>query len=394
MATDRQFKWDPDFSGFGLQTTSTGHQSFVYQYRSGGISRRMKLDGGWFRHEAARAGKDAPALKGTARAVAKREAEAVRGAVAQGRDPLAEMKKARAADTNTFKAVAENYLAQDGSRLRSKDQIKAVIERHVFPRIGSKPIDEIRRSQIVAMLDKVERDAGPVAADNALAHVRKILNWHAARSDDFNSPIVRGMARTKSKERRRQRILSDEELRAVWKTAEGRTESFAWMVRYILLTMTRRNEAARMNRAERVEDNWTIPGKRHKSKRDFLLPLSKAAADTLGQIPAIGRKGWIFTTDGKTPVSGFSKFKADFDKLCGVTGWTLHDLRRTGRTLCSRAGADPDHAELAYGHTIQGVRGVYDVWQYRDEKLRVMELLAAQIERIVHPVDNVMAIRG
>jgi integrase len=158
--------------------------------------------------------------------------------------------------------------------------------------------------------------------------------------------------------------------------------------------MTRRNEAARMNRAERVEDNWTIPGKRHKSKRDFLLPLSKAAADTLGQIPAIGRKGWIFTTDGKTPVSGFSKFKADFDKLCGVTGWTLHDLRRTGRTLCSRAGADPDHAELAYGHTIQGVRGVYDVWQYRDEKLRVFELLAAQIERIVHPVDNVMAIRG
>ena len=78
---------------------------------------------------------------------------------------------------------------------------------------------------------------------------------------------------------------------------------------------------------------------------------------------------------------------------CGVTGWTLHDLRRTGRTLCSRAGADPDHAELAYGHTIQGVRGVYDVWQYRDEKLTVFELLAAQIERIVNPVDNVVALR-
>ena len=122
--------------------------------------------------------------------------------------------------------------------------------------------------------------------------------------------------------------------------------------------------------------------------------MSKSAADLLGQIPAIGRKDWIFTTDGKTPISGFSKFKREFDKLCGVTGWTLHDLRRTGRTLCSRAGADPDHAEMAYGHTIQGVRGVYDVHSYRDEKLRVMELLAAQIARIVSPQANVVALRG
>lgn len=396
MAADRRFTWDRELPGFGLQTTSTGHKSFVYQYRAGAVSRRMKLDGGWFRFEADRSGKPAPALKGTAKAIAKKEAEAVRGAVAQGRDPLAEMRKTENADKNTFKAIAEKYLAQDGSRLRSKDQIKAVLERHAFPRIGIKPIDDLKRSDIVRMLDKVEEDAGPVAADRTLAHVRKICNWHASRSDDFNSPIVRGMARTKPKERRRQRILSDDELRAVWKAAEGRQTPFDWLVRYILLTMTRRNEAARMSRGEAVDSNWTIPARRHKSKKDFLLPLSQAAAYLLSMIPTIGRRNdpYVFTTDGKTPISGFSKFKVDFDKRCGVTGWTLHDLRRTGRTLCSRAGADPDHAELAYGHTIQGVRGVYDVWEYRDEKLKVMELLAAQIERIVHPVENVVAIRG
>src|SRR2546425_3702260 len=76
MAADRQFTWDADFPGFGIQTTQTGHKSFVYQYRAGSISRRMKLDGSWFRYEAVRAGKPAPALRGTPRAVAKREAEA------------------------------------------------------------------------------------------------------------------------------------------------------------------------------------------------------------------------------------------------------------------------------------------------------------------------------
>ena len=396
MAADRQFTWDKDIPGFGLQTTSTGHQSYVYQYRTGSISRRMKLDGGWFRFEAQRAGKPAPLLKGTARAVAKREAEAVRGAVAHGRDPLAEMRKGETADKNTFKAIAEQYLARDGSRLRSKDEIKAILERHAYPRIGSKPIDDIRRSLIVSMLDKVETGSGPVAADHVLAQVRKIFNWHAARSDDFNSPIVRGMARTKPKERRRQRILTDDELRAVWKAAEGQRAPFGWMVRYILLTMARRNEAARMSRGEVVDCNWTIPARRHKSKKDFLIPLSQAATGLLAEIPTIGRRNdpYVFTTDGSKPISGFSKFKASFDKVCGVTGWTLHDLRRTGRTLCSRAGADPDHAELAYGHTIQGVRGVYDVHSYRDEKLHVLELLAAQIERIVNPQANVVALRG
>ena len=305
------------------------------------------------------------------------------------------MRKAKEAGSNTVKAVAEDYLARDGSRLRSKDQIKAVLARLVYPRIGSKQIDAVTRRDIVKMLDEVETKNGPVQADHVLAQVRKLFNWHAARTDDFNSPIVRGMARTKPKERRRQRILADDELRAVWTTAASQQTPFAWLVRYILLTMTRRNEAARMSRAEVVDRDWTIPGRRHKSKRNFLLPLSAAASDLLGTIAVIGRKGgYVFTTDGKRPISGFSKFKAEFDKKCGVTGWTLHDLRRTGRTLCSRAGADPDHAELAYGHTVQGVRGVYDVWQYRDEKLRVLELLAAQIERIVRPVDNVVSLHG
>jgi len=392
MGADRTFTWDKDLPGFGLQVTSTGHRSFVFQYRSGATSRRMKLDGSWFRHEAARVKKDARAVKGTPRAVAKLEAEAVRGAIAQGRDPLAEMRKVEAAATNTLKAIAEQYLARDGSRLRSKGDRVRLFKNYVYPRLGAKQIDAITRRDIVKMLDAIETENGPVQADHVLAVVRKLFNWHAARVDDFNSPIVRGMARTKPKERRRQRILTDDELRAVWTAADGLQTPFGWLVRAILLTATRRNETARMSWAEVSDQDWIIPGRRHKSKLDFLLPLSGAAAALLASIPVIGRTGgFVFTSDGKRPIGGFSKFKAQFDKLCGVKGWTMHDLRRTSRSLMSRCGVDPDHAERALGHVIPGIRGTYDVHQYRDEKARAFEALAAQIDRIVKPKANVVA---
>src|SRR5262249_35218994 len=141
-----------------------------------------------------------------------------------------------------------------------------------------------------------------------------------------------------------------------------------FLVRFWLLTASRRNEAACMRRSEIAGTDWSIPGDRHKSKRDFLLPLSPAAQAILDEMPSIGRRdGYVFSTSGTNPVSGFSKWKRKFDKACGVTGWTLHDLRRTARSLMSRAGIDADTAERCLGHVIGGVRGTYDRHEYRDE---------------------------
>ena len=91
----------------------------------------------------------------------------------------------------------------------------------------------------------------------------------------------------------------------------------------------------------------------------------------------------MFTTDGLTPISGFSKFKRALDKASGVKDWTLHDCRRTTRTLMSRAGVDKDHAERCLGHVIPGVRGVYDRHEYHSEKQQAYEALAALVDRIV-----------
>jgi len=233
---------------------------------------------------------------------------------------------------------------------------------------------------------------GPVMADQTLAVIRKIMNWWAARSDDFRSPIVRGMARTKPKDRARERILTDDELRSVWKTAQGGEGPFERFLQFLLLTAARRTEAAGMASAELSNDNWTLPSARNKTKVDLVRPLCDEAMRVLSRAPRIAGCDFVFSTDGKSPISGFSKFKKEFDEECGVKGWTLHDLRRTARSLMSRAGVRSDIAELCLGHVITGVRGTYDRYAYHAEKKQSYEALAAQIDRIVNPKENIVSI--
>ena len=124
-----------------------------------------------------------------------------------------------------------------------------MLERLVYPTLGAYQIDEVRRTEIVRLLDKIDDERGPVMADRTLATVRRIMNWHAGRSDRFLSPIVRGMARTKPKERDRERTLADDELRAVWLAGEGAHRPFGYLVQFILVTATRRSEASAMRRS-------------------------------------------------------------------------------------------------------------------------------------------------
>jgi integrase len=392
---DRTIYWDQSQPGFGLMVTAAGHRSYVCQYRVRGTSRRLIL-------------KSVLSL-----GAARKEAKVVLGAAARGQDPLAERREAEASADDTLRSIVESffgrYLRRDGTKLRTADERLRTFERLVFKKFGARQIGDIKRIEITKLLDKIEDEHGPRMATLTLAYLRKVMNWHASRSGDFRSPRVQGMARgTVGK---RERTLTGDELRALWRAAEGWDHPFARMLRFILLTAVRRNEAAKMRRSEVQGDIWTIPALRYKTAINFELPLSRAALSMVENSPKKGREGFMFTTDGEAGLAGYTKFKAEFDRRMlaelrkaaaergedsseiELTPWVIHDLRRTARSLMSDAGVPPDHAERCLGHKMPAIRGTYDRYDYNREKLAAFEALAAQMRMILDPVPNVVPLR-
>jgi integrase len=376
---ERSFWWDKNLPGFGLMVTPLGHRSYIAQYRANNQSRRVTIG------NAAKIEID----------VARKRAKKIFGQVAYGEDPALEKRKAAGAAQHTLKAICERYLAREGEKLRTTEMRRATLERLVYAKLGDRQVDDVRRIDIVDLLDEIEDTRGTAMADQVLAVLRRILNWHAIRDDGFRTPIVRGMARRKPEDHERDRILTDDELRAVWTTAEKYPGPWGQFVRFLLLTAARRTEVAGMTWDEIHGDVWAISPARYKTGAAVTLPLSNAAMKALAEVPKIEGCDHPFSTDGRHPISGFSTFKLRFDLECGVRAWRLHDLRRTARSLLSRAGVDPDLAERCLGHAITGVRGVYDRHRYLEEMRRAFELLASQIDRIVNPPgNNVVALKG
>lgn len=349
-------------------------------------------------------------------AAARIEAERITSMCKAGQDPR-EAKRAAAAQqversASTFDAIAADFIKRYAQkRQRSWREtariLGVVIGEDDQPTSGAipgvdycaslrgRPIASIRRPDITRVLDKVEDDHGPVMADRVLAAVRKLFNWYAARDDKFLSPMVIGMARTKPKERARRRVLSDDEIRALWSvTASIKPPVYGSLVRFLLMTGQRRDEAASAMWNEIAGDTWTIPAARYKTGIANVVPLTRAALDVLAGVTKRGDH--CFMAKATTPFNGFTKSKKALDAAllaelqktdpkARIEPWVLHDLRRTARTLMSRRGVRREIAERVLGHVIAGVEGVYDRHDYIAEKRQALDALSAEIHNILHP---------
>ena len=384
---------DPGCRGLYLIVQPSGHKSWALRYRS--RRRPVKLTLGPALVGACAESATAPELDAPLSLAAARElATKTLREIQAGRDPAVAKRQRRerqhAAESDTLRAVSEEFLRRVGPGLRSCGQRRADLELF-YPALGQLPLDQIRRGQFVRVLDHIADERGLVRADRALSAVKRLLSWYSERSD-YAPVLGRGGRRTSTKQRARSRVLDDSELKRVWQTAE-RFGVFGDLVRFLLLTCTRRNEAAGLRRSELSPDGktWTLPAARCKTKRDVTVPLSRAAQAIIAARPVLAGGEHVFSVTGRRAFNDFSHAKAAFDKAADVSGWTIHDLRRSSRTLLSRCNIRPDIAERCLGHSGGGsVQAVYDRHNYEAEMRAAFESLAALIERIVHPPTDVV----
>lgn len=376
--------------GFFVRVTKDGAKSFVMDYRVGPKQRRYTI-GRW---------PDWTAL------AAVREARELRQRIDRGEDPLTERKQIKAAAAQpepeaekTVAAVLDEFIAVHvQKRLRRPDHYRSAFERLVKPAIGSVSIYSLRRSEIAPMLDAIEKRNGPAMADQVLAYLSSCFNWYAARDDDFALPRLRGLRRRRGRGGR-DRTLTDEEIRTIWRATEGAGD-FGAVVRFLLLTGQRSGDVFGMEWAELEGASWTIPGERYKTGKAHTVELSKQAMGIVEAQPRIGQL--VFPGRGAVRMRGISSRRDVLDRLVtkangnkALPNWTLHDCRRTARSLMARAGVRPDIAERVVGHVVGNTVGrIYDRHSYADEKREALEALARLIEQILKPSPgNVVPLR-
>jgi integrase len=300
------------------------------------------------------------------------------------------------AGPDAFESVAKEWLKRhcEAKGLISTKKLRRNLENHVLPVWGGRDFVSIKRSDIASLLDKIEDGSGPVAADKVLALITGICNWYATRHDDYNTPVVRGMRRSSTKERARDRVLSDDEIRLIWNNAEG---TFGDLVKMLLLTAQRRDKVATMKWSDVSDGVWNVAnGVKREKGTGGELALPQMALDIIHSRPHMGDNPYVFAGRFSSAYSGFFHGMANLEKVIGkLPHWTLHDLRRTARSLMARAGVRDDHAEKVLGHALGGVHGTYNRHEYRDEKARALAALAGLIQNILAPQDTkVRKLRG
>jgi integrase len=347
-----------------LRVSYGGAKAWVYFYRLHGKQKRMTL--GRF-----------PSMSLAAARKAWRDAREV---LDRGESPQHQ----RPAAANTFSTVADEWLKRDQAHNRSHIWVQRLIERYAKPAWEGRQITTIGRRDINDLIDSVADRGFITMARRLHAHLHRLFRWAVGRGILETNPMAH--LPKPGSEVKRDRVLADAELAQVFKTVSKLGFPFGPMFQLLILTGARREEIAALRWSEIKDDTIILGRERTKAGEGHSIPLSPQAIDIIKQLPKIADSDFVFTTNGRTPVSGFSKIKKRLDAITKISAWRVHDLRRTLATGLQRLAADLQVIEAILGHvggSRSGIVGVYQRHSFDAEKRIALEAWAREVERIV-----------
>jgi integrase len=365
--------------GLYLCVQPSGKMSWAVRYRYKGTPRKLTL-GSY----------PAIALK-DARDLASKALVAVAG----GADPATEKQVAKIPSETSDRDLVENVVAKFIERYAKAKQKAAtayetqrVLEREIVKPWKGRRLGDIKKVDVIEVMDAIADRGSPILANRLLTTLKTMFGWAIERGLLDASPCT-GI-KPPADEQARDRVLSDDEIAAVWKAAKGLGWPFGPAIKIMLLTGQRRGEVAGMRWAEIDFDSrtWTLPRERSKNAQVHTVPLSEQVIAILKSLPRVDHDGFVFTANRKTPIAGFAVIKKRMDAAlpADMPGWVIHDLRRTFASGCARLGIAVHVVEAALNHrsgTIKGVAAVYNRYSYDIEKRGAMDAWARYVDQLL-----------
>jgi integrase len=373
----------PDGRGLYHIVQPSGERSWALRYRYHGRPRKFTL-GGY------------PALGLKEARAAALQALA---SVAAGVDPAAEKTAARAAakaarrqSSGAVERVIDDFIGLYAKpNTRDWRETQRLLKQFAMAWEG-RPLAEIAKADIHRVLDGIVARGAPISANRAFTQLRKMCRWALSRGIIEHSPCEGIQA--PSTEKPRDRVLSLEELRLVWRAAEKLGYPYGPITQLLILTGARRSEIGRITWDEIDFEKrlWTLPAERSKNKRAHVLPLSPQVVAILQSLPRFAGSKMVFSPSGKIPDSfAYAKFRLDAAIAAERTAsrcrrglFTMfadpshQDLRRWG-SICPVIERGLNHVSGSFS----GIVSVYQRHSFADEMHAAMDLWGRRIEALV-----------
>lgn len=375
--TDRYEVFEDGRKGLGLRISPSGHKAFIFVYRRQGRLTRVTLG----------------TYPEMALADAHMELTRLRGMLRKGTDPgeterLAKLEEIRAP---TVTQLCELYIERYAKpRKRSWREDERTLARDVIPRWGHVKARDIVRRDVIALLDDIVDRGAPIQANRTLACVSKMFNFAVERSILETSPCVRVMA--PGRETRRDRVLSEEEIRILWGALDESPAAIA--LKLSLVTGQRKGEVLGMEWSEidLASGWWNLPAEKVKNRLAHRVPLSALALELLNQAPRLSERFVFASRVGDRPMGKDGIVYLMRRLALGVEHFVPHDLRRTAASHMAAMGISRLVLSKLLNHVETGITAVYDRHSYDGEKRVALDAWGRKLETIIHGASsNVIA---